>query len=87
VPGARAASVHWGLARRMAVAWAITLPAAAALGAAASWIAAGGAAGVIAVAVGGVLLGCLVYLLSRRHPVNALNVNDVSVPPPASIAA
>jgi PiT family inorganic phosphate transporter len=85
--GRRAASVHWGLAGRMAVAWAVTLPAAAAIGAAASWIAAGGAAGVVAVAVGGLFLGCLIYAVSRRNPVNALNVNDVPCPPAARIAA
>ena len=40
--GRRPTSVRWGLAGQMAVGWAVTLPAAAAVGAAASWLAAHG---------------------------------------------
>ena len=42
--GRRLMSVRWGLAGQMALGWALTLPAVAALGSAASWLAAHGAA-------------------------------------------
>ena len=48
--GRGSTTVRWGLAGRMAVAWAITLPAAATVGAAAAWLAAHGTAGLIMVA-------------------------------------
>ena len=38
--GRRLASVQWGVAGQMALAWLLTLPAAAAVGAAAAWLAA-----------------------------------------------
>jgi PiT family inorganic phosphate transporter len=85
--GRHTQSVHWGLAGRMAMAWAVTLPAAAAVGAAASWLAAIGTTGVIAVAVAGLTLSAVIYSASRRSPVSALNVNNLPVPPPAQVAA
>ena len=85
--GRRLTSVHWGLAGQMAVGWALTLPAAAAVGAAASWLAAHGAAGVIVVAVSSLALGAGIYAASRRNAVTALNVNDVPLPPPVRLAA
>ncbi len=75
--GRRLASVHWGLAGRIALAWSFTLPAAAVVGAAASWLAATGTVGVIVVAVSGVALASGIYAASRRHAVTAANVNDV----------
>ncbi|MEO3857694.1 inorganic phosphate transporter [Acrocarpospora sp. B8E8] len=76
--GKRLAEVRWGVAARMGVAWLITLPAAALVGALA-WASAngiGGSLGVLTVfCVSAVLSGGL-YLLSRRAPVNAGNVND-----------
>src|SRR3954468_22914969 len=48
--GRRVGSVHWGVAGRIALAWCFTLPAAAVVGAAASWLAATGTVGVIVVA-------------------------------------
>ena len=85
--GRRTRSVHWGLAGRMATAWAVTLPAAAAVGAAASWLAATGPTGVELVALAGLTIGSAIYAASRRSPVSALNVNNVPVPPPAKAAA
>jgi PiT family inorganic phosphate transporter len=76
------ASVRWGLAGRMAIAWAFTLPAAAAMGAGGSWVAAHlGSAGVIVVAVGGIVLCAGIYAAAHRNAVSALNVNELPTPP------
>jgi PiT family inorganic phosphate transporter len=78
--GRRLASVHWGIAGRIALAWAFTLPSAAVVGAAASWLAATGTAGVVVVGVGGVAVAAGIYNASRRTPVTAANVNDHQQP-------
>ena len=71
------ASVRWGIGAQVAFAWLLTLPAAAAFGAVAAWMAATGPVGTIIVAL--VLVGVAggVYAASRRRPVTADNVNDV----------
>jgi inorganic phosphate transporter, PiT family len=74
--GRRVAAVHWGVAGRIALAWSFTLPSAAIVGAAASWLAATGTAGVIVVAVTGIAMAAGIYGASRRNPVTADNVND-----------
>ncbi|MET9615566.1 inorganic phosphate transporter [Kitasatospora indigofera] len=75
--GRRRAQVRWSTAGRMAVAWLITLPAAGLIGGAASAVVVhGGTAGTVAVAVVAVASASLIYLLSRRSPVTADNVND-----------
>jgi inorganic phosphate transporter, PiT family len=74
--GRRLASVHWGMAGRILLAWSFTLPSAAVVGAAASWLAATGPVGVAVVAVTGVALGGGIYAASRRSAVTAANVND-----------
>ena len=74
--GRRVAAVHWGVAGRIALAWSFTLPSAAIVGAAASWLAATGTAGVIVVAVTGIAMAAGIYAASRRNPVTADNVND-----------
>jgi PiT family inorganic phosphate transporter len=84
--GRRLAGVHWGLAGRIALAWSVTLPSAALVGAGASWLAATGAVGVVVVAVGGAALGAGIYVASRRNPVTAANVNDLPGSP-APVAA
>jgi PiT family inorganic phosphate transporter len=78
--GGRLATVHWGMAGRIALAWSFTLPSAAVVGAAASWLAATGTAGVIVVAVTAVALASGIYVASRRNAVTAANVNDVPRP-------
>ena len=85
--GRRLASVHWGIAGRIALAWTFTLPAAGAVGAAASWLAATGTAGVVVVAVSGVAVASGIYSLSRRSAVTAANVNDVPRPPVPDLVA
>ena len=84
--GRRLASVHWGVAGRIALAWSFTLPAAAVVGAAASWLTATGTAGVIVVAVTGVALAAGIYGASRRNPVTADNVNDVPTAPAGDVS-
>src|SRR3954468_12458957 len=89
--GRRLASVHWGIAGRIVLAWSFTLPAAAVVGAAASWVAATGTIGVIVVAMTGVALASGIYVASRRNSVTADNVNaevpDVAPSPAADLAA
>lgn len=74
----KGAEVRWGTARRMVMAWIITLPAAGAVGALMWWVGdlLGGVAGPVVVFL--VLVGAagLMYRHSRRQPVDASNVND-----------
>jgi PiT family inorganic phosphate transporter len=74
--GRRPSTVQWSVARRMGLSWLLTLPAAAVAGALASWTASQGAAGITIVAAALVLLSVGAYVLSRRDPVTAKNVND-----------
>jgi PiT family inorganic phosphate transporter len=71
------ASVRWSIAGQVAIAWLLTLPAAAAFGAVAAGVAATGPVGTIVVAV--VLVGFAggIYAASRRRPVTADNVNEL----------
>jgi PiT family inorganic phosphate transporter len=75
--GRRLASVRWGMAGQMLIAWLLTLPSAAIVGALAAWVAQTGTAGTVVVAVAGVAIGGGIYALSRRQPVGPNNVNDV----------
>jgi PiT family inorganic phosphate transporter len=75
------------VAGQIVLAWSFTLPAAAAVGAAASWLAATGTLGVIIVAASGIALASGIYVASRRTAVTAANVNDVPRPPAVDIAA
>ncbi|MFE6406077.1 anion permease [Streptomyces sp. NPDC057837] len=75
--GRRLAEVRWSVAGRMAVAWVITLPAAALIGGgAAAAVQHGGDLGTAVVAVVGTALAAGIVVLSRRNPVHARNVND-----------
>jgi PiT family inorganic phosphate transporter len=85
--GRRLAGVHWGMAGRIVLAWSFTLPSAAVVGAAASWLAATGTVGVIVVAVSAIALASGIYAASRRSAVTAANVNDVPRPAAAHMAA
>ncbi len=78
--GRRLASVNWGVAGRIVLAWSFTLPSAAVVGAAASWLAATGTTGVLVVALSGVALASGIYLASRRSAVTADNVTEVPHP-------
>jgi PiT family inorganic phosphate transporter len=75
--GRRLAEVRWGVAGRMAVAWVVTLPAAALVGAvSASVVTYGGDLGTAVVALVGGTVAAAIVFVSRRNPVSAHNVND-----------
>jgi PiT family inorganic phosphate transporter len=74
--GRRLAEVRWGVAGRMAVAWLLTLPAAAAVGALAASVATKGTAGVVAAGLVGLAVAAAIYVASRSNPVHAGNVNE-----------
>ncbi|MFI9761972.1 anion permease [Streptomyces sp. NPDC051963] len=75
--GRRLAEVRWGVAGRMAVAWLITLPAAALVGGiAASMVTHGGTFGTVVVALVAAAVAAGIFVASRRNPVHASNVND-----------
>ena len=79
--GGRVSEVRWGVARKMVIAWLLTVPAAAVVGAVAGKTAASGTVGVVIVAVLGLLVAGGIYLASRRRPVGADNVvNELSTP-------
>ncbi|NMO93050.1 inorganic phosphate transporter [Actinomycetospora sp. TBRC 11914] len=78
--GRRIAGVQWGVAGQMAVAWILTLPAAAIVGAVAAFAASQGVVGTVLVAVVAIAVGIGIYAASRRTPVTAENVNDVESP-------
>ncbi len=89
--GRRLAEVRWGTAGQMALAWLVTLPAAAAVGAvAASAVVNGGTLGTVLIALAAVAVATVIVALSRRNPVDAANVNDeqaVPVRPTAQVGA
>ena len=76
--GRKGATVRWGLAGRMAIAWVITLPASAAVGAA-LWLGAhalGDWWGPLFTVAVMAALALWMFLHSRQAPVNPDNVND-----------
>jgi PiT family inorganic phosphate transporter len=75
--GKRLAEVRWSVAGRMVIAWVLTLPSAALVGALAGGLADTGLAGTVIVALVAVALAAGIYVASRRQPVGAHNVNDV----------
>ncbi|MFF6958348.1 anion permease [Streptomyces sp. NPDC088197] len=89
--GRKLAEVRWGTAGRMALAWLVTLPSAAAVGAvAASVVVHGGTPGVVVIALIAVAVAGGIVVLSRRNPVHADNVNHghtTSVRPAAPAGA
>jgi inorganic phosphate transporter, PiT family len=81
-------SVRWGLAGQVAIAWLLTLPSAAVVGAVAAWVAVTGPLGTIVVALVLIAVSCGIFAASRRRPVNAHNVNEAPTPPrPLDMAA
>jgi PiT family inorganic phosphate transporter len=74
--GKRLARVHWGIVGKIAIAWILTLPAAAIVGALAALLASTSTVGLIVVAVLGVLAIVGFLLLARRHPITHRNVNE-----------
>jgi inorganic phosphate transporter, PiT family len=80
--GRRLAQVRWSVAGQMAIAWLLTLPAAAAVGAIAAAVAIRGTPGVVLIGLVTVAAAVAIYAVSRREPVTATNVNDL---PPVAI--
>ena len=78
--GRRLAHVHWGVAGQMAIAWTVTMPAAAVVGGLAALVALTGTLGIVMVIVAAAALASGIYLLSRRQPVDARNVNELPTP-------
>ncbi|MGZ0148875.1 anion permease [Kribbella sp. WER1] len=74
--GKRLAEVRWTVAGRMAVAWLLTLPAAAIVGALSGEVADSGNLGVAIIAVLAIAAGGAIYAASRRRPVTSENVNE-----------
>jgi PiT family inorganic phosphate transporter len=75
--GRRLAEVRWGTAGRMAVAWLITLPAAALVGGASAGVVKhGGTFGTVVIGLAALAVTALIVIASRRNPVRANNVND-----------
>ncbi|TCC28002.1 inorganic phosphate transporter [Kribbella speibonae] len=85
--GKRLAEVRWTVAGRMAVAWLLTLPAAAVVGALAGEVADSGNLGVVIIAILAVAAGGGIYAASRRRPVTSENVNEYPSSSPAATAA
>jgi inorganic phosphate transporter, PiT family len=81
--GRRLARVHWGLAGQMAIAWTLTLPSAAIVGAVAAQVALINTLGTVLVALVAIAIAAGIYLLSRRNPIDADNVDEVPVDPSA----
>lgn len=80
--GRRLAQVRWSIAGQMALAWLLTLPAAAAVGAIAATVAVRGTLGVVVIGLVAIAMVVAIYAVSRREPVTATNVNDL--PPVAA---
>ncbi|MFG1810211.1 anion permease [Streptomyces sp. NPDC049040] len=74
--GRSGAVVRWSTAGRMVAAWALTLPAAGLVAAAAALLADQGGWGVATVAVAGLAICATIRTASRRRPVTHANVND-----------
>ncbi|WP_327064897.1 inorganic phosphate transporter [Kitasatospora sp. NBC_01250] len=75
--GKKGAEVRWHIARRMVMAWLLTLPAAALVGAVAYWAAhgIGGTAGVVVIFIVLVLASIAFFVASRHPAVTPENVN------------
>ncbi|MCJ1698559.1 inorganic phosphate transporter [Rathayibacter festucae] len=76
--GRPGAQVRWRVALRMVIAWVITLPAAALMGAVMWWIGhlVGGAGGGVLMTAVLVAVAVFIYVRSRRDSIGAHNVND-----------
>lgn len=76
--GTKGNEVNWGIAGRMLIAWLVTFPAAGLIGAFTCLFTKLGTAGTVFIVVAAVVAGFVIFRLSRRNPVNAMNVNDRS---------
>ncbi len=79
--GKKGSVVNWAVAGRMLIAWLVTFPSAALIGAGMCSIARLGFAGTVCSCILGVAAITAIYLLSRRDPITAKNVNSSSAEP------
>ncbi len=82
--GRKLAEVRWGVAGKMVVAWALTLPAAAIVGALAAEVSTLGSWGTVLVGAAGMVLALVIYVASKRNPVNAKTINEPEPATPVS---
>ncbi|MGW3650687.1 anion permease [Streptomyces sp. NPDC000878] len=75
--GRKGGVVRWSTATRMFVAWGLTLPAAALVGAVAEWVTGFGDWGTALVAVFLIASSAAIWVVSRREVIDHTNVNDV----------
>ncbi|WP_330291955.1 inorganic phosphate transporter [Streptomyces sp. NBC_00576] len=75
--GRKGGVVRWSTATRMFVAWGLTLPAAAVVGALAEYVTGFGDWGTALVAVFLIASSTAIWVVSRREVIDATNVNDV----------
>ncbi|MBV7695174.1 inorganic phosphate transporter [Streptomyces sp. TRM70350] len=85
--GRKGGVVRWSTATRMFVAWGLTLPAAALVGAIAEWVTGFGSWGTAVVAVFLVGSSAAIWKISRREIVNHTNVNDTDEEPAGVVTA
>ncbi|MFG3025778.1 inorganic phosphate transporter [Streptomyces sp. NPDC048254] len=83
--GRKGGTVRWSTATRMMIAWVLTLPAAALVGALAESVTDLGDWGTAAVAVFLVASSAAIWKLSRREVVDSANVNDTDGTEPAGV--
>ena len=84
--GRRLAEVRWGVAGKMVLAWALTLPAAAIVGAVAAEVSTLGTWGTVLIGLSGVVVAVGIYLASRRNPISADTINEPEpAPQPANV--
>lgn len=76
--GKKGSEVNWGIAARMLVAWLVTFPSAGLIAAAACLLAKQGLWGTVLVAIVALAIAFIIFRLSRRNPVNSMNVNERS---------
>jgi len=74
----RGATIRWGVARRMAVAWLLTLPGAAIVGGLSALLADHGVAGVIALLALLAVACAVIWRISRRNQITMDNVTDAA---------
>lgn len=76
--GTKGNDVNWGVAGRMVIAWLVTFPAAGLIGAFTCLFTKFGTAGTVFIVLAALVAGFVIFRLSRRNPVNAMNVNERS---------
>lgn len=74
--GKKGSKVNWGVVGKMLIAWIVTFPAAGIVGALACALAKTSVWGTVAVAFIACAVAFIIWRLSRRNPINSVNVNE-----------